>query len=178
MATFQEIRDMLNILGAAFPASHVSEQTAAVYAVALQDLSVEQLRQATAWLIGNHESNFLPAVATIRRAAIEGGRERLPTITEALAEMKEQISKVGVHGAPHFSHPAIAAAVKATGWRELCMSEKPEVVNGQFRRLYESYSERWESDRRSLPQDGRVVQALGAIADKMRGRALPKPKSN
>jgi len=172
MATLDEVTQILKVLGAAFPATSISEQTAAVYAVALEDLSAEQLQAATLWLISNHESNWLPAIATIRRAAIEHTGEQLPTVVDAQAEMLDQIHRVGLHGVPQFSHPAIAKAVEAVQWRVLCMSTKPEIVNAQFRKAYETVATRWKSERQSLPADSRAANAFALIANKM--KALPK----
>jgi hypothetical protein len=134
----------------------------------LQDLELDELQAAVAWLISNHESNFLPSIATIRKAAKLSGAAQLPTSTEVLAEVKQEIRRVGHAQSPQFSHPAIDKAVRAIGWREICMSTKPGIVMAQLRKAYETYASRYAQEQRQLPQDGRVMRALTGLSEKMK----------
>lgn len=57
-----------------------------------------------------------------------------------------------------WSHPAVAAAVRAMGWRDMCMSDKPDVVRSQFLRVYADARARHVTEQRRTP----AVRALMA----------------
>jgi len=48
----------------------------------------------------------------------------------------------GVYGTPKIEDELIMEAIKGIGWRDLCTSQNPDVIRGQFRRIYEELVER------------------------------------
>lgn len=60
--------------------------------------------------------------------------------TEVLAEVK----RVGHYRASErqFSHPLIAEAVDAIGWRDICLSESPDIVRAQFTKALRALMDR------------------------------------
>lgn len=61
-----------------------------------------------------------------------------------------------------WSHPAVAATVRAMGWRDICLSDKPDVVRAQFLRLYGDARARYQTERRRTP----AIRALIAGASR------------
>ena len=60
--------------------------------------------------------------------------------TEVLAEVR----RVGHYRASErqFSHPLIAEAVNAIGWRDICLSESPDIVRSQFTKTLRTLTDR------------------------------------
>jgi hypothetical protein len=56
----------------------------------------------------------------------------------------------------------VAAVVKAMGWEEICLSDRPDVVRGQFLKMYESKTAATQKER--LLPDSLKAQ-IAALAD-------------
>lgn len=78
-------------------------------------------------------------VHELREAADRATGARAPDVDEAWAEVMTGVSRLGyVEGPPAWSHPAIAAAVRAVTWRDICLGESMMSTRSQFVRMYES----------------------------------------
>ena len=114
------------------------------------------------------ESDFFPSVARIVAAAeeLDPRNEKLPTAAEAWEEVERLIIQFGPYRAPVYSCDTVKRAVKAIGWRQLCLGENPEADRAHFLRLYESmrstHKERRENEK---------VLALSGIGDLIRALA-------
>lgn len=111
----------------------------------LGDLSGELIREA---LNVQHiaQRDWFPPLGVIREEALFlAGHVGPPDAGLAWEEVQRQIRKVGYDPDrdPEWSHPAIAAAVKAVGWRVLCMSREDDSGRfWQWKDIYGSASKR------------------------------------
>lgn len=155
--THEETLKIMALLTAAYPQANIEEETIQIYIKFLLDLPCEAGQAAALELIAS--SRWFPAVAELRQAAVEAMPEnQIPGPGEAWGEVVGQLRAVGWYGRPSFSHPAITKAVKAMGWRELCMSENVVADRAHFLRIYENYQERAKKELWQLPE----VQQLRA----------------
>lgn len=69
-----------------------------------------------------------------------------PDVDEAWTEVRRVVGRLGwTQGPPSsWSHPAVAAAVAAIGWRELCHGDEM-VVRAHFMKLYPTVQQRVET---------------------------------
>lgn len=83
-----------------------------------------------------------------------------PDIDRALAEVRHYVTTRGMHhGEPEqWSHPAVAAAVHAIGWADLCSGG--DTTRAHFIRAYEAAKHRHRERRRMAP----AMQAVLAAA--------------
>lgn len=137
---------ILAVLSAAFPHVGVSRETAEVYHDVLGDLDADACRAAVRELLMTAER--WPAPATIRRRVAEHAGVLAPEPGAAWGEVTRQAAAVGLYGDPVFSHPAVQAAVRAIGWRQLCLSENQDTLRAHFFRAYEP--ERVQADTRTI----------------------------
>jgi hypothetical protein len=157
---------VLAVLSAAFPHVNVSRETAEVYHDVLGDLDADACRAAVRELLMTAER--WPAPATIRRRVAERAGVLAPEPGAAWGEVVAQAGAVGLYGDPVFSHPAVKAAVRAIGWRSVCLSENQDTLRAHFFRAYEP--ERTQADTRTITDSlvglgGSVpVRALGVGA--------------
>jgi len=151
------IDQALEVLVVAFPANKAGPETVEVYALMLADIPPADLARAVAWCLANYK--FFPTVAEVRAAALAASALQVPDMDQAWLAVKREVSRTGYYGAPHFDHPAIAAAVQAMGWREICLEEEL-VVRAHFFRVYESVARRTREEVLALPPAG--VAALSA----------------
>lgn len=168
MATGPQVTVALKILVAAFPAHKATPETLGVYALALSDLEYEVLTRAILWCVTH--CRFFPTVAEIREAVGDSSENRAPSVDEAWGEILCQVRKVGSYGVPTFSHPAIAQAVRAIDWREICLSDEIGVVRGHFIKLYQAYEKRARDRQMALHDNHPIMGAISQMAERM---ALP-----
>lgn len=76
-----------------------------------------------------------------------------PGIDLAMAEVQHYVRTRGERRGPPdaWSHPAVAAAVRAIGWHALCSSDSPDTTRAHFMRAYESARGRITAERRMTP---------------------------
>lgn len=120
-----------------------------VWKMLLSDLSDAEFLRGITKFCRFHEEIYpnTNVAAYIRKY----GREDLtvPTPEEGWEEVREQMSRVGYYNSPSWTHPLIARAVKAVGWRDLCVSEQPDISRAHFLRVYKAFQERAQTDRLS-----------------------------
>lgn len=128
-----------------------------------------------------------PGVSEVA-GAIHDLREKIngtaaPDSDEMLAEVTRAVQRRGYQAGPpkQWSHPAVAAAVRAIGWRDLCLSDKPSVLRAQLLRAYETAAARVRSERVASPQQQALVARRQAALPNghtpaVRSLPLPDPK--
>lgn len=136
---------------------------AGVYAELLADLAPEELERAC-WRLCQTGGRFLPTVAEIRSAVAEA-RCALPAAELAWREVLAAVGRYGRDRRPEWSSPAIAEAVEAVGWRDICLSTTIGVERAHFLRAYGAARGR----AIELEQVGPVRELVGSVAFKQIG---------
>ena len=161
---------VISVLAAAYPNWGVNEATIEVYHELLGDLDGDVVKAAAkAWAMSE---KWPPTVADLRSMSAEMLGVTAPAPEEAWGEVMQIAQVYGHRGArPEWSHPAISAAVSSMGFRDICLSERPDVVRGQFLKVYEGYRSRSERQTITSPslsagtqriELGSVLKSLGA----------------
>lgn len=179
MAADREIEKLLLFLAAAYPGRFQvvnlpgpdgeSVSTANVFQEVLADVPFEAVRVAARQYVAEgHE--YPPSAGQLRKLALALVTPSAPAWADAWEEIKRQISLVGSYGAPVFSHPLVAQAVKAYGWKDVCAMEIGDsAAFAQLRNIYEGYARRAETEARYLPDVRAVAAQHGTL------QALPEP---
>jgi hypothetical protein len=149
---------IMAILTAAYPQVNLARETVEVYGKFLADLPFEAGYAAAMDLISTNK--WLPTVAELRRRAFTLMPEtHIPTAAEAWAEVVDQVQSLGSYRLPAFSHPVIERAVKALGWRELCLTENLQADRAHFLQIYEAFREDTELQAMRLPEVKRLMES-------------------
>lgn len=146
----------------------IKEATIEVYYDMLKDLDYELVMAAVKKVIASDEYPVLPTVGKIRKAAHDLCNMDKVSAPEAWGIVVKAIRKHGyVSEAEALASmpPEVAETVRFIGWRDLCLSEKPDVVRAQFMRMYEAHEKRKE-ELDMLPGD--VRQLVGKLGDMFR----------
>jgi hypothetical protein len=159
--TEKEVVKLFVLLTAAYPRFDTfsdPEKTRPViklWAEMLADIPYEVVEVAVKKFI--LESSYPPTIAEIRKQAMEIATSPEDKIgsAEAWGEVERAIRLYGYYNeaeALKSMSPQTAKVVKYIGWREICLSEEPGVVRGQFLKMYEQLQER-ERKEALLPPD-------------------------
>lgn len=140
--TLEQAGMLLDALHAAFPRTEVSPETVWIYARYLTDIEYEAGAFAVAAYIA--EGRWFPTIGEIR-ARVDGGNKP-PDVDLAFGEVLAGVSKWGQYRDPRWTHPAIAAAVGALTWREICLSENADALRAHFFKVYEVVAKRIKAD--------------------------------
>jgi len=110
---------------------------------------------------------FAPPVGVVRQKAL-ALVDDTPDVDLAWGEVRRSAQYRGyAAGPPDWSHPAIAAAVDAIGWRDLCLSSNSEATRAHFFKVYGTAALRSNAER-DLPPAARAVAELHV------GRRMPE----
>lgn len=170
--TPKDMAQILAILGAAYPRQVLSAEqlklTMTVWLEILGDLPLAQVKLAVKAHCSN--SQWFPAVAEIRQAALDLGETEADRITagDGWAEVTKAFGRTGWGESPKFSHPRIKQAVDAIGgWRNLCVSsiDAAPTHRARFIQAFETYERRERTDRRMLPAVREFVGQRRALTD-------------
>ena len=165
--TSQQVAEIFAILTGAYPRQVITAENARVYATVLGDLQDTALRRAVIEHVAT--SQWFPSIAELRAAVVEASCT-VPPLDLAWAEVSAEVARVGASEVPQFSDPAIDDVVRAIGWREICLSDKPGIERAAFR---EMYTARRARDLR-ITNVGPLAGALG-ISAQIAPRSLPLP---
>lgn len=169
--TRQETIALVALASSSYPSMQARDPRPIVDAWSLMLADLEPQLAKAAIIKVCRESQFFPSVAQIVSATAElDPREApLPTAAEAWEQVSALIQDVGPYRAPVYSCDPLKRAVRAIGWRQLCMGENPEADRAHFLRLYESMRAT-HRDR----QENEKVLALSGIGDLIRALAGKK----
>lgn len=140
----------------------LSEQKMEIYFRFLEDLSLEQIRKAVAYILQRRVYKSFPTIAEIRQAIEAEEDEAIKTRAElAWDNVLRQIVEVGFYGTPKLD-PIAQACVKALGgWACLCDMPRKELawIGKDFVAMYQ----RFAKYRQALPRsDQGDMPRLGA----------------
>lgn len=140
-----------------YPNRNITADTIMGYVEDLEDLPEPLVCAAIVRL--RRTSTFLPSIAEIRALVIEAVEAPAMSAGEAWEIVQKQINRHGSMGYEHvtFDDPAIADAVRAVGWRRICLDELKYV-----RRDFEVALSASQDRHRRDVQDGSV--AIGQAA--------------
>lgn len=103
-------------------------------------------------------SVYPPTIADIREAARSLTESHISAI-ESWGMVTEAIRKYGYYNeqkALESLPPEVASMVRRFSWRELCLSEQPDVMRAQWRMAWENHVKN-EKEYGVLPQDVKVL---------------------
>lgn len=133
--------------------------TAELWARMLADVSYATAEKALIKVLAT--ARYFPAVAEIREAVADLTIGRPMTALEAWGLVCHAIQQHGSYReqeALDSLPPDVAAVVRRFGWKELCLSEEPGVIRGQFRRAWEEQSARWKEEAALPPQLAELIR--------------------
>ena len=170
-----QVKKLVAVLIAAYPAGKFTAETVGVYERMLVDLDYEAANAAIARLLAT--SKFLPTIAEIREAALTAHTGEIRAGGEAWGEVIKAVGKHGRNRTPgvdfQLADPVTAECVASLGWRELCDSENQPADRARFIELYDQLAARHRRSQlsESLPamQRFRALQAKQQ-ADRLAGR--------
>lgn len=139
--TWEQFRNGVAVLLAAFPKLEPSEETVQVWFALLKDVSPVAFTQAV-MVFCQSQREIYPGtglVACLRDLALP---ETAPDALAAWGEVRQQIGRVGDYGLPQFSHSLIGAVVEDLGWKTLCLSEDIHIERAHFLRAYDQRRQR------------------------------------
>ena len=181
MATIEQVTALLGVIAAAHPDRfEITDDRIDVYADLLADLDITDLKAATRQHLAT--SPHPPTIADLRRLCAQVSAPAMPDWGEAWRELLDQIGRVGSYGAPSWSHPVIAEAVRQFGpWREVCAMEIDQTPTNraQFRQIYEAIAGRAQRTAALIPEVRALAVARGALplpAEAVPTPALPAPR--
>ncbi|MGJ0847450.1 replicative helicase loader/inhibitor [Tissierella praeacuta] len=177
-----EVIKLLGMISGAYPnMKEITDLTVGIWYDCLKDMDT----QVALLAIKKHilESPFPPSVSDIRKQLSEvttPENERLDGAS-GWGEVIKAIQKYGSYNeieALQSMSPTTRKVVKYMSWREICHSEKPDVVRGQFLKMYEIVGER-ERQSRLLPLDFKeeitqIAESRKAIASLVDGMDMDK----
>lgn len=151
-----DVIKLLGMLSAVYPnMSEVNEVMVEIWFESLKDIDVNVALKAIKKNI--LESPYPPTIADIRKRVVEvvTPKEDKLDASEAWGEVLKAIKTYGYYReseALESMSNITRKIVKYMGWQEICHSEKPDVVRGQFLKMFETISKR-EMESRLLPLD-------------------------
>lgn len=170
-----EVIKLLAMISAAYPnMKPVDDTMVDIWTDCLKDITVEDALMTVKKNI--LESPFPPTIADLRKQHVSVVENRLDS-TQAWGEVLKAIKSYGSYReieAMESMPPLVAMTVRYMGWKDICMSEKPDVVRGQFLKMYATMEEREYKDK-LLPNDfrekienRRINQLTGSLSEKLR----------
>lgn len=147
--TLKEAANLVAWAVANFPALQERDMrpTAELWARVLSDIPYDVAEAALLQVLTG--ARYFPSVAEIRQAAVNLMRGQAPAAVDAWGEVQAAIRRYGYYReaeALTSMSPEVAHVVRAIGWQEICASQEPDVVRGQFRRAYEEYVTRRQAE--------------------------------
>lgn len=138
-----EVAKLLVVLAASYPKFEVDDLKVQVWYEMLGDLDYDVASMAVKKII--MQNTFPPAIAEVRKAAIEISSPRGLTAAEAWGEVIRAIRDYGYYRekeAMASMSPITAQVVRYLGWREICLSEEPEILRAHFLKMYDQVAAR------------------------------------
>jgi hypothetical protein len=142
---------ILKILTDTFKDFEVSDSKFAIWYELLGDLDFKIVKIAVEKLI--LQTPYVPSICDIRKQVVDIIH---PTIdaAEAYSEVRRAIKEYGhdrAFEAFGSMSPITSKVCEYMGWWNICMSEEPEIIRGQFLKMYAQLQERVQKEM-LLPQ--------------------------
>jgi len=161
-----EIAKLLAVLAAAYPKFEVDDVKVQVWYEMLGDLEYSVVNIAIKKLI--MQNTFPPAIAEVRKAAIEISSPMGFTAAEAWGEVIRAIRDYGYYRekeAMASMSPITAQVVRYLGWREICLSEEPEILRAHFLKMYDQVAAREQEKQLLSPTMQTEIKKLAKKYD-------------
>ena len=149
--TKKEMTVILAVLKEAYKDFQVTEAKINLWFNLLGDLDFNITQVAIKKLI--LESPYVPTISDIRKQVIEIMHPSIDA-TEAYGEVRRAIKEYGYDNAPEALQsmsPLTRRICEYIGWQNICLSEEPSIIRGQFLRMYSELRER-EQKEMLLPE--------------------------
>lgn len=159
-----EIAKLFAIITAAFPNMQVTDAMTEIWYELLGDVDFDVAQIAVKKLL--LESSYPPTIADVRKQVVSIMSPRQIDPAEAWGEVLNAVHRYGYYRqeeALASMSPLVAKAVRYMGWQEICMSEEPSVIRGQFMRIFQQLQER-EKQEALLP--AKLKNDIQKIAEK------------
>lgn len=167
-----EALKLIKVIADTWPRDNFPAASQLIYATAIADLDFESTAAGVNDLMAERER--LPSIAAIRKAS----RARSGAVDGVLwdSEWSRVLSAASSRGRdrePGWTDPRTRAAVRAIGWRELCLSHQNALptIRAQFRDIWNGHAEkaRTEASQARGALEGETVSSLVAgVAKKLR----------
>lgn len=154
----QDTAEMLAYLAAAYPNANITRETAQIYHDVLGNIHRDLVMDACRTLV--RENPFFPSSAEILRKVGNMQGMLSPLAGVAWETVQNEIRRVGHIAAPEFMDDTVEAAVKAIGWRELCLADNQGVVRSNFFKIYAEIAQ--QKDRARLEELSQMRPQLGS----------------
>lgn len=154
----QDTAEMLAYLAAAYPTAHITRETAQIYHDVLGNIHRDLVMDACRNLV--RENAFFPSSAEILRKVGNMQGMLSPLAGVAWETVQNEIRRVGHITQPEFMDDTVAAAVKAIGWRELCLADNQGVVRSNFLKVYAELAQ--QHDKARLERLSEMRPEIGA----------------
>ncbi len=161
-----EVAKLLAVLAAAYPKFEVDDVKVQVWYEMLGDLEYSVVNIAIKKLI--MQNTFPPAIAEVRKAAIEISSPRGLTAAEAWGEVVKAVRNYGYYQekeAMASMSPITAQVVRYMGWREICLSEEPEILRAHFLKMYDQVAAREQEKQLLSPTMQTEIKKLAKKYD-------------
>ncbi len=139
-----ESKRITTLLVAAYPAWKPTEATMQLYERLLSPFDAPVVEEAVLRIIRSPRE-FAPSAGTIchevARLTLNRAEPEL-SAEEAWAEVVAAVRSHGSYREPKFANPALARAVAAMEWGELCVNCNVEASRAHFFRLFGAFQER------------------------------------
>lgn len=166
--------DLMAALVGAFPGTTIPEETVSIYSRFLVDIEpIDGVNAVADWILS--EKRF-PRIAELRESVEKLRGEAPPDLDLAWREVLKTVSAVGIYRTPTWTHPAIAAAVEAIGWRDLCSSTEPGITRAHFERAYKTSTKRLSDPARKILAKSLAEEVRARIAAKQPPKLPPGKK--
>jgi len=163
MSSEQDIKEIVAIIGAAYPNFTPTAHTVEIYYQTLKDIESDELRIAVLHCVSEAGRKFAPSVGEIRGAISELRQavRNIPDAYQAWQEVWKGITTTGSWGEPKWSNPLIEKAVDSLNWRNLCMSENSISDRARFVEAYDGFLARAQREDMFLPQVKTYIESKG-----------------
>lgn len=164
MASREEVVEIVNMVGAAYPWVNMTADTISVWSLVLQDVDGNTAKAAALELL-NQPSQYPPSVGMIRQKAFDlatGSDDGWETGWQAV---KHHIKRCGApeylcrHDRSQIFDPVTHHAVESIGWQTLARMEMDQeaTIRAQFRDIWKVASQRQADAARRHPAVQHVV---------------------
>jgi len=161
-----EVAKLLVVLAASYPKFEVDDVKVQVWHEMLGDLDYAVASMAVKKII--MQNTFPPAIAEVRKAAAELTNPENLTSSEAWGEVTRAIRNYGYYRegeALASMSPTTAQVVRYMGWREICLSEEPEILRAHFLKMYDQVAAREQEKQLLSPTMQTEIKKLAKKYD-------------
>jgi len=161
--TLDEATKLVGWAIANFPSLQEREMgpTAALWYKMMSDIPYNIAEAALTKVLST--AKYFPTIAEILEAVAEITSPEIDTAAKAWGEVEKAIRIYGYYReaeALASMSPQTAKVAKYIGWREICLSEEPGVVRGQFLKMYAQVTEREQKEKLLPPNLKDGIQRL------------------